>query len=121
MTIKLDHTIVSARDKRVSATFLAEILGLAAPVPFGPFLGVKVDNGVTLDFIDDEGEFPVAHYAFLIGESEFDVIFERIRSRGLAYWADPAKRNPGEINKMDGGRRVYFEDPSGHYLEIFTR
>ncbi len=51
MTIKLNHTIVYARDKRVSAAFLTEILGLPAAVPFGPFLGVQVANEVTLDFV----------------------------------------------------------------------
>src|SRR3954454_13231365 len=37
VTIKLNHTIVHAHDKRASADFLSGILGLGAPVPFGPF------------------------------------------------------------------------------------
>ena len=121
MAIQLNHTIVSARDKRESATFLAEILGLDPPVPFGPFLVVGVDNDVTLDFIDDPGPIHSQHYAFLVSETEFDEIFGRIRARGLAYWADPFRRQPGEINTHDGGRGVYWEDPSGHNLEIITR
>ncbi|NPT62140.1 VOC family protein, partial [Paraburkholderia sp. 5N] len=39
----------------------------------------------------------------------------------LPYWADPVHRRPGEINMSDGGRGVYFQDPSGHNLEIITR
>jgi hypothetical protein len=31
MSINFNHTIVYARDSRASGTFLAEILGLAAP------------------------------------------------------------------------------------------
>ena len=121
MAVQLNHTIVSARDKQVSATFLAEILGLPAPVPFGPFLGVEADNGVTLDFIDAGGEITSQHYAFLISEDEFDEVFGRIRDRELSYWSDPGRQHPGEINTRDGGRGVYFEDPSGHFLEILTR
>jgi catechol 2,3-dioxygenase-like lactoylglutathione lyase family enzyme len=121
MTVKLNHTIVSARDKHASATFLAEILGLPAPEPFGPFMGVQMDNDVTLDFIDWDGEIEVQHYAFLISEKEFDEIFGRIGERQLPYWADPHRNQPGEINTRDGGRGVYFEDPSGHFLEILTR
>jgi extradiol dioxygenase family protein len=121
MTIKLNHTIVAARDKRVSATFMAQILGLSTPVPFGPFLGVEVDNEVTLDFIDTDGAITPQHYAFLISEIEFDEIFGRIRQREIRYWADPAQRHEGEINTADGGRGVYFENPSGHLLEIITR
>lgn len=121
MTVKLNHTIVAARDKRRSATFLAELLGLPAPVAFGPFLGVQLGNEVTLDFEDTDEEIQIQHYAFLISEAEFDQIFGRISSRGLPYWADPSRHHPGQINTRDGGRGVYFEDPSGHLLEILTR
>jgi catechol 2,3-dioxygenase-like lactoylglutathione lyase family enzyme len=120
MTIKLNHIIVYARDKKASANFFAELFGLKA-VRFGPFLGVEVGNEVTLDFYDAEGEVAPQHYAFLVGEQEFDAIFGRIKTRGLAYWADPGQRRQGEINRHDGGRGVYFEDPSGHLLEIITR
>jgi catechol 2,3-dioxygenase-like lactoylglutathione lyase family enzyme len=121
VTVKLNHTIVHARDKRASAAFLSEILGLPAPVPFGPFLGVQTANEVTLDFLDTDEEIIVEHYAFLVSEAEFDAIFARIRARKLPYWADPAQRERGRINTRDGGRGIYFEDPSGHLLEILTR
>ena len=121
MTAKLNHTIVHARDKRASAAFLSEVLGLPAPVPFGPFMGVQAGNEVTLDFIDADGEITAQHYAFLINEAEFDEILARIRERKLPYWADPAQRQHGKINTRDGGRGVYFEDPNGHLLEVLTR
>jgi hypothetical protein len=122
MAVHLNHTIVASRDKRVGATFLAEVLGLPEPTPFGPFLGVVADNDITLDYIDtDEDDIVPQHYAFLISEEEFDEIFGRITERGLSYWADPAKLVEGEINHHDGGRGVYFEDPDGHFPEIITR
>jgi catechol 2,3-dioxygenase-like lactoylglutathione lyase family enzyme len=121
MAVQLNHTIVSVRDKHESATFLAEILGLDEPTPFGPFLIVQVDNDVSLDFADDHGPVNPQHYAFLVSESDFDEIFGRIRARGLSYWADPGRHRPGEINTNDGGRGVYWDDPSGHFLEIITR
>jgi catechol 2,3-dioxygenase-like lactoylglutathione lyase family enzyme len=121
MGVQLNHTIVSVRDKRESAAFLVEILGLDHPTSFGPFLVVDTENGVSLDFIDDPGPITPQHYAFLVDETGFDEIFRRIRERGLTYWADPAKRRPGEINTNDGGRGVYWEEPSGHFLEIITR
>jgi catechol 2,3-dioxygenase-like lactoylglutathione lyase family enzyme len=121
MPVELNHTIVAARDKRASAEFLATILGLPAPAPFGPFLVVRAANDVSLDFLDADGEITPQHYAFLVGEAEFDEIFGRIRERRLPYWADPFKRRPDEINTRDGGRGIYFEDPDGHLLEILTR
>jgi extradiol dioxygenase family protein len=121
MAVHLNHTIVRARDKQESATFLSEMLGVAAPVPFGPFLVVEADNGVSLDFADEDGDIVPQHYAFLVGEDEFDQIFGRIQAAGLDYFADPAGRLKGEINHHDGGRGVYWADPSGHWLEIITR
>jgi catechol 2,3-dioxygenase-like lactoylglutathione lyase family enzyme len=123
MAVQLNHTIVSARDKRVSADFLAEILGVGEPKPFGPFLGVAVDNDVTLDFVDwgGDGELALQHYAFLVSEAEFDEIFGRIQARNLDYWADPHHDIAGQINTRDGGRGCYFNDPDGHILEILTR
>ena len=91
MAVQLDHTIVSACDSLASATFLTETLGLAPPTSFGPFLVVEVDNGVSLDFLDTAGTIVRQHYAFLIGEPEFEQIFARINERGIAYWADPGK------------------------------
>jgi catechol 2,3-dioxygenase-like lactoylglutathione lyase family enzyme len=121
MSVALNHTIVRVRDKQESATFLADILGLAAPTTYGPFLVVQVDNDVSLDFADDHGDVSSQHYAFLVSEAEFDEIFARIRERDLPFWADPGKRRPAEYNTNDGGRGVYWEDPSGHFLEIITR
>jgi catechol 2,3-dioxygenase-like lactoylglutathione lyase family enzyme len=121
VTVELNHTIVQCRDKQWSAAFLTEILGLPDPVRFGPFLVVEVDNGASLDFDESEGKIARQHYAFLIGEDDFDEIFGRIRDRELQYWADPFKSRPGEINRNDGGRGVYFEDPDGHLLEVITR
>jgi catechol 2,3-dioxygenase-like lactoylglutathione lyase family enzyme len=122
MTVQLNHTIVPARDAKESAGFLAEILGLPEPFAFGPFIAVEVDT-LTLDYIDaDTGhEIEPRHYAFLVAEDEFDQIFGRLQAREIPYWADPHATRPQEINTTDGGRRCYFPDPSGHWLEILTK
>jgi catechol 2,3-dioxygenase-like lactoylglutathione lyase family enzyme len=121
MAVKLNHTIVHARDKRASASFYSEVFGLAKPRPFGPFLDIDVANEVTLAFIEADEVSLIEHYAFLVSEAEFDEIFVRVKARGLDYWADPQHHRKGEINHNDGGRGVYFNDPDGHYLEIITR
>ena len=41
--------------------------------------------------------------------------------RGLLYWADPRRSRPNEVAQRGAGRGFYFEDPSGHYLEVLTR
>ena len=120
MAVHLNHTIVAARNRDESAAFLADVLGVPPPKPFGPFTVVDLANGVSLDFMEESDVHP-RHYAFLVTEEEFDEIFGRIRARGLDFWADPHERHPGEINTNDGGRGVYWKDPNGHVLEIITR
>jgi catechol 2,3-dioxygenase-like lactoylglutathione lyase family enzyme len=121
VSVQLNHTIVSCRDQQRSAAFLTGILGLPAATRFGHFLVVAADNDVSLDFAETSGDITSQHYAFLVGEEEFDSAFGRIREQGLDYWADPGKTRRGEINRRDGGRGLYFDDPDGHLLEILTR
>lgn len=66
MGVQLNHTIVWCRDQQRSATFLTEVLGLPAATRFGPFLVVAVDNDISLDFHEIDGEIASQHYAFVI-------------------------------------------------------
>lgn len=118
---ELNHTIVWCRDKQRSADFLTEILGLPRARPFFHFLVVELKNGVSLDYYQKEGTVSPQHYAFLVSDEEFDTGFARIQEQGLTYWADPARSNPGEINRHFGGRGVYFADPDEHLMELITR
>jgi catechol 2,3-dioxygenase-like lactoylglutathione lyase family enzyme len=121
MPVQLNHTIVWCRDKMRSSAFLAEILGRPAPRPFMHFMVVDFDNDVSLDFMEKQGDVSPQHYAFLIGDDDFDAVYERVRARGMEYWADPARTQPGEINHHFGGRGFYFRDPDNHFLEVITR
>jgi len=121
VAVALNHTIVWCRDKVASAGFATEILGLAPAQAFGPFLVLDMANGVSLDYHETDEAISSQHYAFLVGEDEFDAVLGRIRDRDLPFWADPARHRPGEINRGDGGRGAYFCDPDGHLLEVITR
>jgi catechol 2,3-dioxygenase-like lactoylglutathione lyase family enzyme len=123
MAITFNHTIVFSHDKKQSATFLTDLFDLPSPTPVGPLLTVTVANGVALDYMDlpEGGDVRRQHYAFLVSEDEFDTIYAKIRAQGLEHWADHMSTRQGEINHDDGGKGVYFRDPSGHQLEILTR
>ena len=121
MTVELNHTLVHVRDIWTAARDVADVLGLPEPTSYGPFAMLALDNSTSLDFVQDTGEIQSQHYAFLVGEDDFDAIWGRIRELGRQFWADPFKRRPGEINHDDGGRGLYWEGPDGHWLEIITR
>jgi catechol 2,3-dioxygenase-like lactoylglutathione lyase family enzyme len=120
--VRLDHVAVLAKDRQLSAEFLAAVLGLRVGAPFGPFLPVDLGNGVTLDFYEQRDE-PVQsqHYAFMVPEEEFDAMLARLDALGVTYFADPHHNEPGRFNRLFGGRGAYFTDPDGHNMEIMTR
>jgi catechol 2,3-dioxygenase-like lactoylglutathione lyase family enzyme len=121
MTIELDHVIVSARNQRASAKLLAELLGVRwAESGVGPFSPVYVNDGLTLDFIDDAGAFPVEHFCFRVGEKEFDAILQRIKAAGIKFRSSVRGPVDMQVSRQFGGRMVYWNEPDGHQWEILT-
>ena len=120
MAITLNHTIVPARDKEAAARFFAEIFGLRYDGTKGPFAPVRVNDALTLDFAEAKEPVPVEHYAFHVGDAEFDTILGRVKAAGLAFGSGPWSLTDGKLNDWNGGRGVYFKDPDGHVLELMT-
>ncbi|MGE6761826.1 VOC family protein [Corallococcus interemptor] len=120
MSVKFNHTIIHSKDQVASARFLAELLGLPEPTRFGPFTVVKLSDGASLDYRTTADAISGQHYAFLVTEEVFDSLIAKIRERKIQHWADPFGHAENQINTHDGGRGVYFQDPSGHYMEAIT-
>ena len=115
MTITFNHTIVAARDKKQSATFLTDLFDLPSPTPFAHFLTVTVANDVSLDEpeVPDGQDILPQHYAFLVSEDEFDAIYGKIRERGMQHWADPAGRPAGRDQPQRRRPRRLLPGPGG--------
>ncbi|HEY1699129.1 MAG TPA: VOC family protein [Trebonia sp.] len=120
MSIELNHTIVPAHDPKVSAQFLAGVLGLTVDPPVAHFTPVTLANSVTLDF-DQYDSFESHHYAFLVSDEEFDAAFARIQNGGITFYADPACQQVSQTYRSHDHRGTYFRDPDGHLMEILTR
>lgn len=122
VTIAFNHTIIAARNRHKSASFLTNLFGLPEATAWGPFAIVPLADGVFIQFAEpDVAEIQMQHYAFLVDDESFDAIYERIRDGGIEHWADPRQTLPGQINTDHGGRGVYFLNPAGHGIEIMTR
>jgi catechol 2,3-dioxygenase-like lactoylglutathione lyase family enzyme len=120
MSIEINHMIVPATDRKASARFLGDILGVEpGPVVIGHFEPLQV-GGVTLDFMDS-AEVQSMHIAFVVDDATFDAAQKRFEELGTATFADPMRSQPGEINHRFGGRGIYFDDPDGHFFELMTR
>ncbi|MFT2019895.1 VOC family protein [Streptomyces sp. 796.1] len=123
MAARLDHTIIHSSDSATSARFLTDLLDAPEPRPFGPFVAVPVDGGLTIDYADfivKPEQIVLQHLAFLVSEAEFDAIYGRVRERRLPYWSEPGHEGPQQINHRSGGRGLYVDDPDGHAIEFLT-
>ena len=121
MTIDLDHTIVPSRSKVASAKLLAELLGVSwAPSGIGSFAPVYVNDGLTLDFIDTEEEFPIYHFCFRVTQQEFDAILGRIKAAGIRYRSTVRGPWDMKIDTQFGGSGIYWNEPDGHQWEMLT-
>jgi catechol 2,3-dioxygenase-like lactoylglutathione lyase family enzyme len=121
MTVELDHTIVPARNRDASAQRLAQLLDVpCGPAPLGPFYAVYVNEGLTLDFIETDEEFPVYHFCFRVDDADFERILGRIREAGIGFRSTVQGPMNGQVNTEYGGKMVYWNEPEGHQWEILT-
>ncbi len=119
MSIQLDHFIVSCRDQIASVKRLAGLLGVPwAESGAGPFSPVYLNDGLTLDFIETNEDFPVEHFCFRVNASEFDAILRRIKAAGIAYRSEV--RGPVDMKVHPELGNVYWNDPDGHQWEMLT-
>jgi catechol 2,3-dioxygenase-like lactoylglutathione lyase family enzyme len=120
MTITLNHLVVPAEDKTAAATFLANLLGLRVSDQVGPFIPLRVNDDLTVDF-DDRGPVRGGHYAFLVDDDTFDAMLRHLsRSPDIDFGAGVEYGWNRQINHLGGGRGVYVRDPNGHSYEFFT-
>lgn len=121
MSIQLDHMIVPSRDRKAAAERLAALLGVPwSESGVGPFCPVYVNDGLTLDFDQADGPFPVQHYCFRASATEFDGIVARLRASGIEYRSTPHGPADRQVNTQHGGRIVYWNEPDGHVWEALT-
>ena len=117
MTIELDHAIVPSRDRKAAAEMIARIFDVPwSETGIGPFCPVYVNDGLTLDIDQVEGELPVLHYCFRISDPEFDALVDRLRALGIAYRSTPhgpadmqinaAARGPDRVLERSGRARL---------------
>lgn len=119
MTIELNHMIVPVSDSQRAASFFADLVGVQASKPNGPFVGVSVNDHLTLDFDDRRGAAP-GHYAFLVDDPTFDRVLGAAGRLGADYGSGPGAGWDRRINRLNEGRGVYIQDPDGHSYEFFT-
>jgi hypothetical protein len=91
MAIVLNHAVVPVGDKYRGARLLADLLGLEVGEPAGPFVPVRINDDLTLDFDDRFGAQP-GHYAFLVDDATFDASLDHAKRSGLEWGLGATRR-----------------------------
>lgn len=121
MNIELDHILVPSKNREHAARQLAAILGVNwGPATVGPFTEVYVNDHLTIDFDEWDGNIPTGHYCFRTDAGNFDNIVQRLQEAKIAYRSHPHGEDDHCINEYLGGKGVYWAQPNGHVWEILT-
>jgi catechol 2,3-dioxygenase-like lactoylglutathione lyase family enzyme len=120
IAVEVNRIVVPARDKRATAELLACILGLEVEADSGRFVRIRSKDGLTLDFSEPEAGVAL-QCAFLVSGPEFDSALLRINRGAINFYAAFDGTGRGEINRLHGGRGIYFDDPDGHLYELIER
>jgi catechol 2,3-dioxygenase-like lactoylglutathione lyase family enzyme len=120
----LDHIILKVNDLNASVSFYTEIMGFALDGVDGPFTVLRAGPDCQLQ-LAPWGTPGLEHYAFSVSKRDFQDIYERIKTRGIAFGPtfDSVGLNtsPGEESGARGAApTLYFNDPNKHLLEIRT-
>jgi catechol 2,3-dioxygenase-like lactoylglutathione lyase family enzyme len=120
----IDHIILKVNDLKASVSFYTEVLGFPFEGMDGPFTVLRAGPDCQLQ-LAPWGTPGLEHYAFAVSKREFQDIFARIKSRGIAFGptfdAVGLNTSPGEESGARGiAPTLYFNDPNKHLLEIRT-
>jgi catechol 2,3-dioxygenase-like lactoylglutathione lyase family enzyme len=121
VSVSIDHLGLAARDAESAARWLAEILGVGAPVADGPDQDMyTVALGGTSSLVFSTAPtVPTQHIAFGVDQVTFRAIVERLHQRRLSFGNDPEEPENGQTTDPLGALgRVYFTSPDGHFLEV---
>ncbi len=121
--MKIDHIGLPARDPRVSATELAELLGSDPPIVDGPghdLYRISVSDA-SVQFYPASA-FTPAHVAFSVEGDRFDAMVSRLENSEIPFGNDPEDTRNGQVEDQtsDSERRIYWTDRNGHLFEACT-
>jgi catechol 2,3-dioxygenase-like lactoylglutathione lyase family enzyme len=121
MPVQLDHFIVPSHNRIASAKMLADLLGVPwSETAFGIFSPVYLNDGLTLDFVQTDEDYPVHHYCFRVPPDEFDAILARIRAAGIDYRSTVRGPVDFAVDTRFGDKGIYWNEPDGHQWEMLT-
>lgn len=120
ISVEVNRIVVPASDKRATAELLAYVLGLEVERDTSQFVRIRSGDGLALD-VSEPKACRALQCAFLVSGAEFDAAISRMSSGAIDFYAAFDGTRRGEIDRTDGARRIYFDDPDGHLFELIEQ
>jgi catechol 2,3-dioxygenase-like lactoylglutathione lyase family enzyme len=120
IAVQVNHIVIPAKNKRATAELLGGILGVDVEGDSDQFARIRASNGLTVDFSEARAS-EAFQCAFLVSSAEFDSALSRINRAAIDFYAAFDRKGRGEINRIHGGRGIYFDDPDGHLFELIEQ
>ena len=122
--IYLDHPILRVRHAAESARFHEEVLAFKSEGRAEPFEILRVNEGLTLDLLEQIPQ-DQSHLAFCLERTSFEAVHHRLKQLNIPFGNEPFDRRSGGAAARSLGARgladaLYFYDPDRHNIEIRT-
>lgn len=123
MTIRLDHTVVYAKDHQTASQQFADVMDL----PIGRIAGqgydfsaVRVNDELSIYFMERDHISLEQHLAFNVNGDEFNHILKQLKKMKTDFGSSPFERTNQRTNHDFAPRGLFWTNVDGCLFEIMT-
>ncbi|WP_156644820.1 VOC family protein [Lentibacillus sp. JNUCC-1] len=123
MSIRLDHTVIYAKDHKKAAREFADVMGVRVGRIAGPgydFSAVQVNNELSIYFMERDQISLEQHMAFDVDGRTFDRILKQLKKQDIAYGSSPFDRENMRTDHDFAPRGLFWTNVDGCLFEIMT-
>lgn len=123
MTIKLDHTVIYAKNHKKAAKEFANVMGLPSGIIAGvgyEFTTVRVNSELSIYFMDRDEINLEQHMAFNVDGRSFDKILKQLKKNKITFGSSPYETDNLRTDHTFSPRGLFWTNLDGCLFEIMT-
>ena len=123
VAIKLDHTVVYAKDHNKASHEFADVMNLPSGKISGvgyDFTTVRVNTELSIYFMNRDEVSLEQHLAFNVDGKSFDYILNQLKEKRIAFGNSPYERRNQRTDHDFSPRGLFWTNVDGCLFEIMT-